>query len=60
MSGTRPRRMTSITFWSSAGMEVPGVTTDQMRKIDPHPRPDAELLRLGGAAWNSLRGDRWK
>jgi rSAM/selenodomain-associated transferase 2 len=27
---------------------------------DPHPRPDAELLQLGGAAWNSLRGDRWK
>lgn len=34
MPSTRPQRITSTTFFTPAGMEVPAVTTDQMREID--------------------------
>lgn len=34
MSATNPQRTTSVTFWTPAGVEVPAVTTDQMREID--------------------------
>lgn len=34
MSGTNPQRTTSVSFWTPAGVEVPAVTTNQMREID--------------------------
>jgi len=34
MSDTKRQRMTSVVFRTSAGVEVPAVTTDQMREID--------------------------
>lgn len=34
MSSTKQRRTTPIAFWTPSGVEVPAVTTDQMREID--------------------------
>lgn len=34
MSGTNRQRTTSVSFWTPAGVEVPAVTSDQMREID--------------------------
>jgi len=34
MSSIKPQGMPSVAFWTTAGVEVPAVTTDQMREID--------------------------
>ena len=34
MSGTKPQRETEMSFWTPSGVEVPAVTTEQMREID--------------------------
>ena len=34
MSASKPQGMNSMSFWTPAGVEVPAVTTDQMREID--------------------------
>jgi len=34
MSAAKPHHMTSTTFWTPSGVEIPAVTTDQMREID--------------------------
>jgi NAD(P)H-hydrate epimerase len=34
MSGTKPQHETEMSFWTPSGVEVPAVTTEQMREID--------------------------
>jgi NAD(P)H-hydrate epimerase len=34
MSASKQKSMTSMSFWTPSGLEVPAVTTDQMREID--------------------------